>query len=90
MIRLQGIETVSRYFTVSPASVWYARVLFLSLPAATTDGSKSFDYALVLTMKTYDNPENGDYERHYLCFTHYFHVFFLYRMVEFGWVSQFI
>jgi hypothetical protein len=44
---------------VSPDTVWYARVLLLfSASAATDTGSKSF--ALVSTMETYDDPENGD------------------------------
>ncbi len=59
MIRLPGIETGG--FIVSPDSAWYARVLLLFSATATTDtGLKSFDCALVSTMETYDNPENGD------------------------------
>ncbi len=47
---------------VSPNSVWYARVLLLfSASAATDTGSKSFDCAIVSTMETYDNPEDGDH-----------------------------
>ncbi len=46
---------------VSPDSVWYARILLLFSASATTDtGSKSFECALVSTLETYDNPENGN------------------------------
>ena len=62
MIRLPGIEPGG--VVVSP-DVWYARVLLLfSASAATDTGSKSFDCALVSTMETYDDPENGDYYLH--------------------------
>ena len=48
-------------FVVSPDSVWYARVLLLFSASATTDtGSKSFECALVSTLETYDDPENGN------------------------------
>jgi hypothetical protein len=47
---------------ISPDSVWYARVLLLFSASAMTDtGSKSFDCALVSTMETYNDPENGNY-----------------------------
>jgi len=60
MIRPPGIE--SGGFIVSPDTVWYARVLLLfSASAATDTGSKSFDCALVSTLETYDDPENGNY-----------------------------
>ena len=63
MIRPPGIEPGG--FVVSPDSVWYARVLLLlSASAATDTGSKSFECALVSTMETYDDPENGDYYLH--------------------------
>ncbi len=58
MIRPPGIENGA--FVVMPDSVWYARVLLLFSASAQTDTvSKSFDCALVSTLKTYDNPENG-------------------------------
>ena len=63
MIRPPGIKPGG--FAVSPDSVWYARVLLLfSASAATDTGLKSFDCALVSTMETYDDPENGDYYLH--------------------------
>ncbi len=41
---------------------WYARGLLLFSASAQTDtGSKSFDCALVSTLETYDDPENGNY-----------------------------
>ena len=47
---------------MSPDTVWYARVLLLFSASAMTDtGSKSFDCALVSTLETYDDPENGNY-----------------------------
>ncbi len=59
MIRPPGIEPGG--FVDSPDSVLYARVLLLfSASAATDTGSKSFECALVSTMETYDDPENGD------------------------------
>ncbi len=74
MICPQGIEPGG--LVVSPDSVWYSRVLILFLASAATDtGSKSFDFALVSIMETYDNPENGD---NYLLL--------LSRMVEFNWI----
>jgi hypothetical protein len=50
-------------FVVSPETFWYARVLFLFSASAMIDtGSKSFDFALVSTLKTHDDPEkNGNY-----------------------------
>jgi hypothetical protein len=52
--------------------VWYARVLLLFSASAMTDtGSKSFACALITalvsTLETYDDPENGNY----LYYTHY-------------------
>ncbi len=45
---------------MTPDSVWYARVLLLfSASAATDTGSKSFDCALVSTLESYDDSENG-------------------------------
>ncbi len=66
MIRPPGIDNWA--FVVSPDTVWYARVLLLVSASAKTDtGSKSIDCALVSTLETYDDPENGNY----LCYTHY-------------------
>ena len=49
-------------FVVSPDTVWYARVLLLfSASAAADTGSKPFECALVSTLETYDDPENGNY-----------------------------
>jgi hypothetical protein len=60
IIRLPGIDNGA--FVVSPATVWYARVLLLFSASAMTDtGSKSFDCALVSTLKTFDDPKNGNY-----------------------------
>ena len=70
MIRPPGIDNGA--FLVSPESVWYARVLLLISASAVTDtGSKSFDCALVSTLETYDDPENGNYA-HYTNYTYYF------------------
>ena len=60
MIRQQGINNGA--FDVSPDTVWYAWVLLLFSASAITDtGSKSFECALVSTLETYDDPENGNY-----------------------------
>ena len=60
MIRPPGIDNGA--FVVSQESVWYARVLLLFSASAMTDtGSKSFNCALVSTLETYDDPENGNY-----------------------------
>ncbi len=62
MIRPPGIDNGA--FVVSPETVWYARVLLLfsaSAKANTGSNLKSFDCALVTTMETYDDPENGYY-----------------------------
>ncbi len=72
MIRPPGIDNGA--FVVSPDSVWYARVLLLVSASAMTDtGSKSFECALVSTLETYDDPDNGnyDYYTHYSNLTHY-------------------
>jgi hypothetical protein len=60
MILPPGIDNGA--FVVTPDSVWYARVLLLFSASAQTDtGSKLFDCALVSTLETYDDPENGNY-----------------------------
>ena len=65
MIRPPGIDNGA--FVVSPDTVWYASVLLLFCASAMTDtGSKSFDCALVSTLETYDDPDNGTYIYYYL------------------------
>ncbi len=60
MIRPPGIDNGA--FVVSPDTVWYAQILLLFSASATTDtGSKSFECALVSTLETFDDPENGNY-----------------------------
>ncbi len=60
MIRPLGIDNGA--FVVTPDFVWYALVLLLfSASAAMDTGSKSFDCALVLTLESYDDPENDNY-----------------------------
>jgi hypothetical protein len=71
MIRQLGIDNGAFVVTVSPDSVWYARVLLLFSASVMTDtGSKSFECALVSTLETYDDPDNGNYI-HYSNYTHY-------------------
>ncbi len=74
MIKPPGIDNGA--FVVSPDAVCYARVLLLFSASAMTDtGSKSFECALVSTLETYDDPENGNYyitytnHIHYMCYT---------------------
>jgi hypothetical protein len=60
IIRPPGIDNGG--FVVSPDTVWYARVLLLFSASAVTDTeSKTFECALVSTLETYDDSENGDY-----------------------------
>jgi hypothetical protein len=60
MIGPQGVDNGS--FVVSPDTLWYTRVFLLfSASAATDTGSKSFECILVMTLETYDNPDNGNY-----------------------------
>ncbi len=60
IIRPPGIDNGA--FVVKPDTVWYARVLLLFSTSVTTDtGAKAFDCALVSTLETYDDPENGYY-----------------------------
>ena len=69
MIRPPGIDNGA--FVVLPESVWYASVLLLFSASAMTDtGSKSFDCALVSTLETNDDPENGNYV-YYFVYTNY-------------------
>ncbi len=72
MIRPQGID--NGVFVVSPDTVWYAWVLLLFLASSATDtGSKSSECALVSTLETYDDPENGNYVNYirYICYVFY-------------------
>ncbi len=70
MIRPPGIDNGA--FIVSPDTVWYARILHLFSASAITDaGSKSFECALVSTLETYDDPENGNYYYKYFNYTKY-------------------
>jgi hypothetical protein len=72
MIRLPGIDNGA--FVLSPDTVWYAWVLLLfSASAATDTGAKSFECALVSTLETYDDPENGNYINYitYICYVYY-------------------
>ncbi len=73
MIRPPGIENGA--FVLSPDTVWwlwYARVLLLFSASATTDtGSKSLKCAIVSTLETYNDPENGNYYCNYLNYTEY-------------------
>ena len=60
MIRPPGLDHGA--FVVSPDSVWYARVLLLFSATSQTDtGSKTFEYALVSTLETYDDTEHDNY-----------------------------
>ena len=69
MIRPPGINNGA--FIVSPESIWYACVFLLFSASAMTDtGSKFFDCALVSTLETYDDPENGNYV-HYTYYDNY-------------------
>ena len=72
MIRPPGIDNGA--FVFSPDSFWYARVLLLfSASASMTDtGSKSFECALVSTLETYDDPDNGNYD-YYTYYSNYMH-----------------
>jgi hypothetical protein len=89
MIRPPGIDNGA--FVVTPDSVWYARVLLLFSASAQTDtGSKSFDCALVSTLETYDDPENGNYWYYchyclyciYLCLIQFLQLLSLWRLLQ--------
>ncbi len=72
IIRPPGVD--NRAFVVSPEAVWYALVLLLFSASAMTDtGSKPFDCALVSTLETFDDPENGNFSicTCYCNFVHY-------------------
>ena len=59
-VRPPGVEP--RGFILTPASVWYCRVLLLFSASALTDtGSKSFDCALVSTLEKLETAGNGNY-----------------------------
>jgi len=68
IIRPPGVDNGAFVVTV-----WYARGLLLFSASAMTDtGSKSFDFALVSTLETFDDPENGNY-LNYAYFCYYVH-----------------
>jgi hypothetical protein len=72
MIRLQGIDNGS--FVSSPDTVWYAwGLLLFSASASTGTRFKFFECALVSTLETYDDPENGNYINYitYICYVYY-------------------
>ncbi len=74
MITPPGVDNGA--FIVTPETVWYALVLLLfSASAATETGSKSFECALVSTLETYDDPENGNNYNYitYICYVYYVH-----------------
>jgi hypothetical protein len=74
MIRQPGIDNGA--FVVSPDTVWYAWVLLLfSASSATDTGSKSFECALVSTLETYNDPENGNYINYV---TYIWYVYYVY------------
>ncbi len=68
-----GVENVA--FVVSPETVFYARALLLFSASAMTDtGAKSFDCAVVSTLETFDDPENGNHlflTYYSMCIVHY-------------------
>ncbi len=80
MVRSQGIDNGA--IVVSPYSVWYARVFLLFSASAMSDtGSKSFECALVSTLETNTDPDNGnyDYYTHYRNYTHtYYYLYYYY------------
>ena len=87
IIRPPGIDNGA--FVVSPETVWYARVLLLISASVMTDtGFKSFDCALVSTLETYDDPENGNYVHYsnYVNYSDYFNLI-LCRMVGVCWIA---
>jgi hypothetical protein len=70
MIRPPGIDYGA--FIESPESVWYASELLLFSASAMTDtGSKSFECALVSTLESYDDPQNGNYV-YYIYYYNYY------------------
>jgi hypothetical protein len=74
MIRLQDIDNGA--FVVSPDIVWYARVLLLFSASAMTDtGFKSFECALVSTLETFDDPENGNYINYIILWFIYIYIY---------------
>ncbi len=89
IIRPPGIDNGA--FVISPETVWYARVLLLFSASAMTDtGFKSFDCALVSTLETYDDPENGNYV-HYTYYVHcgnYFNYCYYFKLFRVGWLES--
>ena len=77
MIRPPGIDNGA--FVVSPDTVWYAWGLLLFSASATTDtGSKSFKCALVSTLETYDDPENGNCINYITYIVYVNHAYYIY------------
>ena len=70
-VRPSGVDPGG--FVLTPASVWYCRVLLLfsAVSALTDTGSKSFDCALVTTLETLETAGNGNY-CNYCTFCKYF------------------
>jgi hypothetical protein len=70
MIRPPGIDNGA--FVVSPDTVGYARALLMFSASAMTDtGTKTFECALVSSLETYDDPENGNYYIFYIDYINY-------------------
>ncbi len=72
MIRPPGIDNVA--FVMSPDTLCYALVLLLCSASAAIDTAfKSFECALLSTMETYKDPENGSHINYidYLIYSHY-------------------
>ena len=91
MIRPPGIDNGA--FVVSPSTVWYARVLLLFSASTMTDtGSKSFDCALVSTLETYDDPENGNYAPYFVYLYYGYYVYYTHyvrcSMVGVNWFTN--
>ena len=84
MIRPPGIDNGA--FVLSLETVWYARVLLLFSASASTDtGSKSFECALVSTLESYDDPENGNYIN-YDYYTYYVNYsYYTNYLIQVGW-----
>jgi hypothetical protein len=65
-------------------------LLLFSASAMTGTGYKSFDCALVSTMETYDDPENGNYV-HYTYHLHYgdyYNYCYYFKLFRVGWLES--
>ena len=60
---------------MSPDAVWHARGLLLFTASVTYSGSKYFDCALVSTLESCDDPENGNCINYvnYMYYSFYMH-----------------